>query len=177
MSTQDPRWTADTEELVAREGLTCDPESWELQRDDTRAMYRRSAAVILGVLADAGLLLEEWPARFGSNPSPECMSGGRLHDDCDNDLGCTCECHQDATSGPQGDEPAAPRVWAVPEIPADVQRLTAVGGDILADREPEDPRYWEVRSAATGRVLAPYLLDSQLITAYGPLTEVDGNQT
>lgn len=36
---------------------------------------------------DAGA---DWAAR---TMSPECMAGGSLHKDCDNDLACECACH------------------------------------------------------------------------------------
>jgi hypothetical protein len=98
---QDPRWTADTE--VAITGVIRNSENGSCSCNAC------AARAVLAALADAGLLMPaggevHWattdPDDPGQlvvqpyNPSPECMSGGRLHDDCDNDLGCTCECHR-----------------------------------------------------------------------------------
>ncbi len=185
---QDPRWSAETEELVREHA----------------GVYQVDAEGILTALADAGLLA----ARRECGNTIDAPFLGLDPLTCDQPAGHATP-HSQAMPGhtlpatwdlpPEAppaqwvddtrpaamlrtvefdttDEPAAPRVWAMPAIPDDVRRITAVGGDIIAEREAEDPRYWEVRSAVTGRVLAPYLLTSQLITAYGPLTEImDGS--
>lgn len=67
---------------------------------------------------------------------------------------------------------AQPRVWVLPSIPEDVKHLSAVGGDLIARRDAEDGRYWEIYSALTGRCLVPYMSTRQLVAEYSPLTEV-----
>jgi hypothetical protein len=73
-----------------------------------------------------------------------------------------------APSEPVQDQP---RVWAMPEIPEDVTRLSALAGDLICERDEYDPRVWACRSAATGRVLA-LIRTGELLDRYAPLTEV-----
>jgi hypothetical protein len=109
--------------------------------------------------------------RLMATGSPECMTN--LCESCDNDLGCECECHTNGTSGPQGDEPAAPRVWAmptVPIIPQDVQAVRDKDGFVWR-REGDDVRL-DVWRRSTGAWIA----GDRLIASVGPLTEVvDGS--
>lgn len=128
MSTQDPRWTADTAELAKTTLI-----GWFQPGDDDKARDHIADGVpnLLAALADAGLLC--------------------------------------GPSGPQGDEPAAPRVWAMPEIPADV---TAVMTRHERRYERRDGRWTYIYKGRPQTSIAEWEL-----LADGPLTEVDGSQT
>jgi hypothetical protein len=68
-----------------------------------------------------------------------------------------------------------PRSWSLPTIPEDVKRLSAVSGDLVAERDEDHANIWNCRSAATGRVLV-ILRTPDLLARYSPLTEVvDGD--
>jgi hypothetical protein len=77
----------------------------------------------------------------------------------------------DALSAPSEPVPDRPRVWAMPEIPEDVARLSAVDGDLLAERDDDDPDTWICRSRPSGMTLA-ILRTRSLLAQYSPLTEV-----
>ena len=79
-----------------------------------------------------------------------------------------------APTSPSEPVPSTPRVWAMPEIPEDVTRFTAVGGDMLIERDEDEPDRWFCRSAITGRVLS-LLPTYEVLGRYGPLVEEETN--
>ncbi len=76
-----------------------------------------------------------------------------------------------ALSAPSEPVQDQPRGWAMPEIPEDVTRLSALAGDLICERAEYDPRVWACRSTATGRVLA-LIRTGELLDRYAPWTEV-----
>jgi hypothetical protein len=143
---QDPRWTADTEEWVTRivhqEQAPCKPCHHLGDGDEVDVTTARA---ILTALADAGLLR--------------------------------------GPSGPQGDEQAAPRVWAMPEEPGpDVTRVRDVYGQCFERADAIDEHgsipVW-VGDTFTTEADVPdlYLSWKQLMAGHAPLTEVDGSLT
>lgn len=80
-----------------------------------------------------------------------------------------------AISGPQGDEQAAPRVWAMPEIPPDVTAVLDRDGVII--RRNHEGRWIHNGPGILAGVRIGWT-DIDLVRLRGPLTEiVDGSGT
>lgn len=148
MTAQDPRWSAETYELVARDLTEKFAQGhrhggmWVVFRaSDGHNSIRGASAdevteAVLTALADAGLL-----------PPP---------------------------GKPQGDEQPAPRVWAMPEIPADVVAVRDGEGFVWRRLLDVVGGVWRRSTGAwTGDIVRSMMLRPEL----GPLTEVDGSQT
>lgn len=71
-------------------------------------------------------------------------------------------------ASPSEPVPDGPRVWAMPEIPADVKRLRDRDGHTWH----RTPRHWRMVNPETGAVNAMPLNGVELLAYLGPLTEV-----
>ncbi len=181
---QDPRWTAKTHNHAAREiGYFLLQEGATTRVDDF-------ADHILAALAEAGLLIPS-----GSETRREGICGAehpKLFVNCAATFPVICVLRHGhdsawhegdtgerwrprllpATGGPQGDEQAAPRVWAMPSIPADVVGLTDHYGVRWKRHNGGGPwsTWCHVDDVWSN-------LDEAELFRRGPLTEVDGSQT
>lgn len=138
----------------------------------------RKARVISAALAKAGLLGitvrdATMPEGICGAEAPTLVGCTSMHEVCSLRHGHASEWHE-ADGGVRW-KPGRPRSWSLPVIPDDVTRVSAVGGDLVCEREPDDPRIWLCRSRQTGRVLA-MLWTRDLLAQYSPLTEVTEEQ-
>lgn len=129
---QDPRWSAETERLVARR--LCILDGGPADDCAANAVHQEDAQGVLDALADSGLLrtpsepdggqlaVAKGLMSLGDLALVAAVTGGGIRS-------------QEITVRLEDDEPAAPRVWAMPEIPNDVMAVVDRNGDIW-NREP-----------------------------------------
>ncbi len=185
---QDPRWSAETEETLARAMRPHDP--WDTATPKQQAQCRTYAVRTLTALADAGLLAArrecgntidapflgldpltcDQPAGHAT-PHSQAIPGHTLPATWDLQPDAPAAQWVDITS----DEPAAPRVWAMPTIPDHVQAVTDRDGHTIR-RAPDGGWIFDGGGIFTGAKLG--WTDMDLVRLRGPVTEIaDGSGT